>query len=278
MTGHSKRSSKIKPKSKTELLTDEEKAEKAADKEFKRQANLVRATKLEHILAMKLDPNAVRSETTAEMSKVAEKARIKAKKEEVAKQEAERIELAKKEAEERNQEFIRRTREIEAQRIAQVDEIEARKKAKEDSEKLAMKHFDELPVFERLGLTDEMVLAKIKLYVILLVILLVITLLHDNDVTSNTNESWHLLVLDYIVMLWLDYLVCFVWGVVVDGRDTWVTCRKCDCNKQIKKYVYILPPVVLLVLIFKFCTVDKPDYKKTWIEQEARRINVQISA
>merc|ERR1712127_927527 len=103
-------------------LDDDEIAEKAADKERKRQDNIVRNAKLEQILARKLNPNAVSPETTAEIQKeVAEKLKIKALKEEQAKQEAEQIELAKKEAEIRNQEFIRKTQEIQAKRRAQFD-------------------------------------------------------------------------------------------------------------------------------------------------------------
>merc|ERR1712071_523926 len=143
-------------KSKTALLLDDaEKAEKAADKEEKNQANIVRNAKLEQILARKLNPNAVSPETTAEIPKeVAEKLKIKALKEEQAKQEAEI----------RNQEFIRKTQEAEAKRRAQFDEQEARRKA---SKKMAIKNFDKLPFFEKLGLADEMVLEKIKKYVII---------------------------------------------------------------------------------------------------------------
>merc|ERR1712071_275190 len=77
MAGPSKESSKIKKKSKTALLLDDdEKAEKAADKEAKRQDNIVRNAKLEQILARKLNPNAVSPETTGEIPKeVAEKER-----------------------------------------------------------------------------------------------------------------------------------------------------------------------------------------------------------
>merc|ERR1712071_19340 len=141
MAGPSKESSKIKKKSKTALLLDDdEKAEKASDKEAKRQDNIVRNAKLEQILARKLNPNAVSPETTAEIPKeVAEKLKIKALKEERAKQEAEQLDLAKKEAEIRNQEFIRKTQETQAKRRAQFDEQEARKKAKEDSKKWRLK-------------------------------------------------------------------------------------------------------------------------------------------
>merc|ERR1712071_247845 len=168
MAGPSKESSKIKKKSKTALLSDDdEKAEKAADKEAKRQDNIVRNAKLEQILARKLNPNAVSPETTAEIPKeVAEKLKIKALKEERAKQEAEQLDLAKKEAEIRNQEFIRKTQETQAKRRAQFDEQEARKKAKEDSKKMAIENFEKLPFFEKLGLADEMVLEKIQKYVI----------------------------------------------------------------------------------------------------------------
>merc|ERR1712127_1146155 len=93
MAGPSKKSSK--KKSKTSLkgrrdsaalpLDDDEKADKAADKERKNQANIKRNAKLAQILARKLDPNAVSPETTAEIPKeVAEKLKIKALKEEQA--------------------------------------------------------------------------------------------------------------------------------------------------------------------------------------------------
>merc|ERR1712071_451946 len=116
--------------------------------------------------------NAVSPETTAEIPKeVAEKLKIKALKKEQAKQEAEQLELAKKEAEVQNQEFIRKTEEAEAKRRARGDaEQEARKKAKEE----AIKNFDKLPFFEKLGLADEIVLKKIKKYVIIQILLLVI--------------------------------------------------------------------------------------------------------
>merc|ERR1712127_36876 len=159
-------------------LDDDEIAEKAADKERKNQANIVRNAKLEQILARKLNPNAVSPETTAEIPKeVAEKLKIKALKEERAKQEAEQLELAKKEAEIRNQEFIRKTQETQAKRRAQFDEQEARKKAKEDSKKMAIENFDKLPFFEKLGFADEMVLEEIQKYVIIQSLLLVISVL-----------------------------------------------------------------------------------------------------
>merc|ERR1719469_1114337 len=140
------------------------KPRKQPTRKKKNQANIVRNAELEQILARKLNPNAVSPETTAEIPKeVAEKLKIKALKEEQAKQEAEQIELAKKEAEIRNQEFIRKTQEAEAKRRAQFDEQEARKKAKED----AIKNFDKLPFFEKLGLADEKVLQKIQKYVII---------------------------------------------------------------------------------------------------------------
>merc|ERR1712071_572331 len=156
MAGPSKKSSK--KESKTALLSrrdsaalpldDDEKAEKAADKERKNQANIVRNAKLAQILARKLDPNAVSPETTDEIPKeVAEKLKIKALKKEQAKQEAEQLDLAKKEAEVRNQEFIRKTEEAQAKRRAQFDEQEARKKAKEDSKKMAIENFEKLPFF-----------------------------------------------------------------------------------------------------------------------------------
>merc|ERR1712071_42953 len=84
------------------------------------------------------------------------------------------LELANKEAEIRNQEFIRKTQETQAKRRAQFDEQEARKKAKEE----AIKNFDKLPFFEKLGLADVKVLEKIKKYVIIQILLLVISVLH----------------------------------------------------------------------------------------------------
>merc|ERR1712071_132885 len=48
------------------------------------------------------------------------------------------------------------------------------KKAKEE----AIKNFDKLPFFEKLGLADEMVLKKIKKYVIIQSLMLVISVLH----------------------------------------------------------------------------------------------------
>merc|ERR1712127_181794 len=201
MAGPSKKSSK--KKSKTSLkgrrdsaalpLDDDEKADKAADKERKIQANIVRNAKLAQILARKLDPNAVSPETTAEIPKeVAEKLKIKALKKEQAKQEAEQIELAKKEAEVRNQEFIRKRKEAEAERRARADdEQEARKKAEEE----AIKNFDKLPFFEKLGLADEMVLKKIKKYVIIQSLMLVISVLliffkYYSVRSSVINISW----------------------------------------------------------------------------------------
>merc|ERR1712071_538870 len=137
MAGPSKESSKIKKKSKTALLLDDdEKAEKAADKEAKRQDNIVRNAKLEQILARKLNPNAVSPETTGEIPKeVAEKLKIKALKEEQAKQEAEQIELAKKEDEIAN--------------LARMNNIAAEKERKM-IEWAEQKHFRKL-VEEKLG-------------------------------------------------------------------------------------------------------------------------------
>merc|ERR1712127_1076860 len=117
-------------------LDDDEKAEKAADKEAKRQDNIVRNAKLEQILARKLNPNAVSPETTAEIPKeVAEKLKIKALKEERAKQEAEQLELAKKEAEIAN--------------LARMNNIAAEKERKM-IEWAEQKHFRKL-VEEKLG-------------------------------------------------------------------------------------------------------------------------------
>merc|ERR1712071_517543 len=239
MAGPSKESSKIKKKSKTALLLDDdEKAEKAADKEAKRQDNIVRNAKLEQILARKLNPNAVSPETTAEIPKeVAEKLKIKALKEERAKQEAEQLDLAKKEAEIRNQEFIRKTQETQAKRRAQFDEQEARKKAKEDSKKMAIENFEKLPFFEKLGFADEMVLEKILKYVIIQSSLLVISVLFMLF-TYNTYEY----------------------------------------ERQHVSPIGALFLVVFLVQIFKFCIFDTSDYKNNWIEQETRRINVQSFA
>merc|ERR1712071_584896 len=242
MAGPSKESSKIKKKSKTALLLDDdEKAEKAADKEAKRQDNIVRNAKLEQILARKLNPNAVSPETTAEIPKeVAEKLKIKALKEERAKQEAEQLDLAKKEAEIRNQEFIRKTQETQAKRRAQFDEQEARKKAKEDSKKMAIENFEKLPFFEKLGLADEKVLEKIQKYVIIQSSLLVICVFLISQAYIRTN------------------------GI------------KAKQQQVVLSFKLFL--VVFLVQIFKFCKFDTSAYKNDWIEQETRRIHVQSLA
>merc|ERR1712071_665855 len=250
--GPSKKSSKNE--SKTALLgrrdsaalplDDAEKAEKAAYKEEKNQANIVRNAKLAQILARKLDPNAVSPETTAEIpEEVAEKLKIKALKKEQAKQEAEQRELAKKEAEVRNQEFIRKRKEAEAERRARADaEQEARKKAKEE----AIKNFDKLPFFEKLGLADEMVLKKIKKYVIIQILLLVISVLliffkYYSVRSPVINISWEF--------------------------------------KQVSPtYLGALFLFVFLVLIFKFCKFDTSVYRNVWIEQETRRIHDQSCA
>ena len=253
MAGPSEKSSKIKKKSKTALLLDDdEKAEKAADKEENRQANIVRNAKLEQILARKLNPNAVSPETTAEIPKeVAEKLKIKALKEEQAKQEAEQIELAKKEAEIRNQEFIRKTQEAKAKRRAQFDEQEARKKAKEDSKKMAIKNFDKLPFFEKLGLADEMVLEKIQKYVIIQSLLLLISAFYI-FVKNNTN------------------FLTFESNTFLHDHQ--------HVQHVSPTSIGALLLVVFLGQIFKFCKFDTSDYKNDWIEQETRRIHVQSCA
>merc|ERR1712127_457076 len=280
MAGPSKKSSK--KKSKTALLgrrdsaalplDDDEKAEKAADKERKNQANIKRNAKLAQILARKLDPNAVSPETTAEIPKeVAEKLKIKALKKEQAKQEAEQLELAKKEAEVRNQEFIRKTKEAEAERRARADdEQEARKKAREE----AIKNFDKLPFFEKLGLADEMVLKKIKKYVIIQILLLVISVLHVRLYIEIINRK-----------------ECMKeTGLPCSGVPSFLLLFSSFLFKMtsfdILPLVEKLPPtyigalflVVLLVLIFKFYKFVTSDYKNDWIEQETRRIHDQSCA
>ena len=229
----------------------------------------MRNAKLAQILARKLNPNAVSPETTAEIPKeVAEKLKIKALKEEQAKQEAEQIELAKKEAEIRNQEFIRKTQEAQAKRRAQFDEQEARKKAKEDSKKMAIKNFDKLPFFEKLGLADEMVLEKIKKYLIIQILLLVISVLH-----------------------------CILYFEIIQRHESFANGQGTDGNGNYKKgsllyrwtsfnihrLVKQLHPtalflVVFLVLIFKFYKFDTSEYRNVWIEQETRRIHDQSCA
>jgi len=150
------------------------------------------------------------------------------------------LELAKKEAERRNQEFIRKTQETQAKRRAQFDEQEARKKAKEDSKKMAIENFEKLPFFEKLGFADEMVLEKILKYVIIQSSLLVISV----------------------------FLIFFkISGFQFFGFQ-WVSPTS----------IGALFLVVFLVQIFKFCKFDTSDYKNNWIEQETRRIHGQSLA
>merc|ERR1712071_464909 len=123
--------------------------------------------------------------------------------------EAEKLEheLAKKEAEIRNQEFIRKTQEIQAKRRAQFDEQEARKKAKEDSKKMAIENFEKLPFFEKLGFADEMVLEKIQKYVMIQSLLLVISVLfifYKRGIWKVNIES------EQVVLLFKLFLVVFL--------------------------------------------------------------------
>ena len=246
MAGSSKKSSK--KKSKTALLDDDEKAEKAADKEEKKQAKLVREAKLEQILAKKSNPNAVSPETADEIPKeVAEKARVKALKEEKAKQEAEQIELAKNAAELRNQEFIKRTQEVEAQRRAEFEEGEAKEQAKEqakkESENLARKHFVELPFFDKfyLGLKDGKCLEMVKPIVIIQIIVFLIYRnlpAKDNQPANNLKN--------------VPFLASF---------------------SPFQLFV-----AVFLLQIFIFFIKLNTDHKRDWIEQETERINVQSYA
>merc|ERR1712071_157959 len=149
------------------------------------------------------------------------------------------LELAKKEAEIRNQEFIRKTQETQAKRRAQFDEQEARKKAKEDSKKMAITNFDKLSFFEKLGFADEMVLEKIQKYVMIQSLLLVISVLFI-------------------------FYKRVVWKVNIESEQVVL--------------LFKLFLVVFLVQIFKFCKFDRSDYKNNWIEQETRRIHAHSFA
>ena len=168
------------------------------------------------------------------------------------------LELAKKEAEIRNQEFIRKTQEAQAKRF---DEQEARKKAKEE----AIKNFDKLTFFEKLGLADEMVLEKIKKYLIIQILLLVISVLH-----------------------------CILYFEIIQRHESFANGQGTDGNGNYKKgsllyrwtsfnihrLVVQLHPtalflVVFLVIIFKFYKFDTSEYRNVWIEQETRRIHDQ---
>lgn len=241
MAGSSKKSSK--KKSKTALLDDDEKAEKAADKEEKKQAKLVREAKLEQILAKKSNPNAVSPETADEIPKeVAKKARIKALKEMKAKKEAEQIELAKNEAETRNQEFIKRRQEVEAQRRAEFEEKLAKEQAKKDSEILASKHFVELPFFDKfyLGWEDGKFLEIVKpLFIIQIIVFLV----------CGTLSAIHEL------ERYFPFFASF-------------------SPSQLFWAIFLLQ----IFIFFTKLKINNTDHKKEWIEQETRRIYVQIYA
>merc|ERR1712071_296870 len=153
--------------------------------------------------------------------------------------------------------------------IEWAEEQEARKKAKEE----AIKNFDKLPLFEKLGLADEIVLKKIKKYVIIQILLLVISVLHVRLYIEIINQK---------ECMKETGSPCSGFSFLLSFSVFLFKLTSFDIHPLVEKlpptYIGALFLVVFLVLIFKFYKFVTCDYKDVWIEQETRRIHDQSCA